>query len=190
MRGLLYYDLRNIRRTLLLFLIPALILCFFLPRDGIAHLITVCFLTSGYITLPFDRKEPWFRYQLTLPLGRRGLAAEKCLLVVLVTFMSLLLGLILASVFPSDTARADILGVVLSFLLLICAALPISSALDHPDFLLLLVLGLYLVLTITVRSYVHTVPLHLFVLALLIGGPIALFLSYRWTCAVLENNDF
>ena len=187
MRGLLYYDLRNIRRTLLLFLIPALILCFFLPRDGIAHLITVCFLTSGYITLPFDRKEPWFRYQLTLPLGRRGLAAEKCLLVVLVTFMSLLLGLILASVFPSDTARADILGVVLSFLLLICAALPISSALDHPDLLLLLVLGPFLTM---VQSYAHTVPPHLSVLALLIGGPIALFLSYRWTCAVLENNDF
>lgn len=190
MRGLLYYDLRNIRQALLLFLIPVLILCFFLPRDGIAHLITVCFLTSGYTTLPFDRKEPWFRYQLTLPLGRRGLAVEKYLLVVLVTSVGLLLGLTLAAVFPSDTARADVLGVVLFFLLLICVALPISSALDHPGLLLLLVLGPYLVLTTTVRSYVHTVPLYLFVLALLIGGPIALVLSYRWTCAVLENNDF
>lgn len=190
MGGLLYYDLKKMRRTLPLFLVPLLVLCFLMPRDDIAYIVTVIFLTYGYTSLPFDRKDPWFRYQLTLPVGRRALAAEKCLLVALVALVGVLLGLSFTALFPSETGRTDVLGAAFFFMLMICFTLPLSSALDKPGLLFLLFIGPYLIMMTAVQHYIRTVPFHLLLLVLLMGGLAALFLSYRWTCAVLEHNDF
>lgn len=190
MAGLLYYDLRNIRRTLILFSVPFLVLCFLMPRDDIAYIVTVIFLTCGYTSLPFDRKAPWFRYQLTLPVGRRALAAEKCLLVALIALVGILLGLSFTALFSSETGATDVLGVTFFFMLMICFVLPLSSALDKPGLLFLSFIGPYLIMMTAVQHYIRTVPFHLLLLVLLMGGSAALFLSYRWTCAVLEHNDF
>lgn len=191
MKGMVYKDLLLSRKNILVYMVIGLLFAATLGESAILGMMGAYIMAIPISIFSIDKAAHWDSYAVSMPGGRRGMVRARYVSVILTDLLGALYVAILCVVFSFEFVESMVSMMFL--LLMLCILLPLiyQYGVNYAGIMLGISMAvvffvIYLMSSSeTVEFLMQNAPI---VMAVLL--PIAMYLSYRISCAIVQKKEY
>ncbi len=191
MKGMVYKDLLLVRKNLLLYLLMGLFFAMTLGGPAVSGMMGACFIALPVSMFSMDKTSCWESYALSLPGGRRGMVGARYAAAIAIIVMGGIYTVILSALFSFGMEESLVSALFILFILCIMLPMLYRYGVNHVGAIVAAAIGLFVfVFYFMVSSEVTEFLIKNALVVLALAAPAALYLSYRVSCAVVEEMEY